>query len=140
MKITTILTLCALLTIPACGDANAGTNKLGDMMDKASDAIGNAEVVTKLKSTLGGLTTTLSGITDGKTAAAVKSELGGLVDMLSAQVDKIGGIDKLTGMLGGLKDSLVGGLMSQVNKLANNEEVANAIGPMLEKLKSTLGG
>lgn len=140
MKLFSILTACSLLMLPACGDANAGTNKLGDMMDKAGDTIGNAEVATRLKDTLGGLTTTLSGIADGKTAEAVKGKLGGLIDTLNQQLNQIGGIDKLTGMLGGMKDSLVGGLRTQIDKLAGNADVAKAIGPMLEKLQSTLGG
>ena len=128
MKLLNIVALLALVCLPACGD---NANAAGNIVDNVK----NAAVVKDLTGTFKDLGSTLGGITDGTTAEAAKEKLSGLVDGLKGQLDKLGGISKLTDTLGGLKD----GVMEKIKGLMGNADVTKAIGPILEKLKGLLG-
>jgi hypothetical protein len=131
-----VLPICLLL--PACGDkaANAGTN----ILNSVGDATKQAASLDKLKATVGSLTTTLGGITDGATAEKAKGALENLVGGLKGQLGELGNLGKLTDSLAGMKDGLLKPVMEKVTGLLGNADIAKSIGPVLNQLKGLVGG
>ena len=87
--------------------------------------------VQKVTGTVGELTKTLAGITDGASAEKMKTALEGQVKALGAEM----------GDLGSLKGSVEGmlkPLMEKVTGLLGNADIKKAIGPVLEQLKGLL--
>ncbi|MGE0145264.1 MAG: hypothetical protein AB7I19_17870 [Planctomycetota bacterium] len=98
----------------------------------------------------GSITKVLTGITDGKTAEAAKSELETLTNNFGSVLEKLKGdgkaaTDGIAGKVGELaKGALASlapqfkGITEQISRLMNIKDVVAQIGPVLEKLKGLI--
>lgn len=143
MRFPTLLVLPVLFlsfaALTACGEkASAAMNDATRLAAEAADAAKKLPAFAAASATVADLTKSLSGITDGATAAKAKAQLTALVDSLQQQVGALGGLDKLTASLG--NGDLMKGVTAQVTKLMGNADIAGSVGPVLEKLKALLAG
>ncbi len=138
MRYLTSLVLPVCFLLPACGEkaANAGSN----ILNSVGDATKQMASLDKLKATVGDLTKALGSITDGSTAEKAKGTLENLVGGLKGQLGDLGGLGKLTDNVVSTKDGLLKPLAEQVTKLLDNADIAKTIGPVLNQLKSLVGG
>ncbi|MFO1054423.1 MAG: hypothetical protein U1F36_19555 [Planctomycetota bacterium] len=100
------------------------------------------------------ITKLLTGITDGKTADAAKSQLETLTTQFSSVVSGLKSAassegEKASGAIGDLAKKAMGaltpelttafkGITDQITRLMNIQDVTKAIGPVLEKLKGLI--
>jgi hypothetical protein len=131
-----VLVACALL-LPSCGDdAAKAAEKLGSA---AKELVAKqAPLFDKVKASIGTLTTTLSGITDGPTAEKAKATLEGLTGTLKTQLGDLGGLGKLADSLATEKAALLKAPIDKITGLLANADVKAKIGTVLDQLLALL--
>lgn len=144
------LLLGSFLVLSACTKSEAGSKEggaptagvTGGKLSDAEKAIRQGESATKVTTALGGLQTTLAGISDGPTATAAKGKLETLIADLKTSLGELSGsgnlMESVSAKFGANKDQLMKAVSDRVGTLMGNEQVKAAIGPVLEQLQSLL--
>ncbi len=133
MKPILTLAIVSLSLFAGCGDSNASTKNL---TEQAKGAVDNAKTMgADLMAKVPGvdkLGNLLDGIKDGATAEKAKGQLETIVTGLKGL-----GTDGVKSIMEKIPGG-ASGLISKVTSLLSVEGVKNAIGPVLENLKSLI--
>jgi hypothetical protein len=149
MKIQTLCFAAVLAVLTACNKSEnptpnptgtGGTENPAGAIGAAAQVAKQGEAVSKVSTALGGLQTTLAGITDGPTATAAKAKLETLIADLKTSLGELANSGKLmeavSAKFGANKDQLMSAVSTRVQALMNNEQVKAAIGPVLQQLQN----